>query len=51
MTDTELAAPAVWYDGVTALRHEGTARWAPPGVLLLEQNGTTALDIGLDDLR
>lgn len=51
MTDPELTAPALWYDGVTALRHEGRARWAPPGVLLLEQNGTTALEIGLDDLR
>lgn len=51
MTDAAFTAPAVWYDGITALRHEGAARWAPPGVLLLEQHGTVALEIALDDLR
>lgn len=51
MTDPAFTAPAVWYDGVSALRHEGTARWQPPGSLLLEQGGAVAIDIALDDLR
>ena len=51
MTDPAFTAPAVWYDGVSALRHEGTARWTPPGTLLLEQHGTAAMEIALDDLR
>ena len=51
MTDPSFVAPAVWYDGVTALRHEGEARWTPPGTLVLKETGTPPLAIPLGDLR
>lgn len=51
MSDPVFTAPAVWYDGVSALRHEGTARWSPPATLILEQHGVVAVEISLADLR
>lgn len=51
MTDPAFTAPAVWYDGVSALRHEGEVRWEPPGRLVLTKNGLPAEEIPLADLQ
>ena len=51
MTDCAFTAPAVWYDGVTALRHEGEARWVPPGTLVLTKNGAAVEEIPFADLE
>ena len=51
MTDPAFTAPALWYDGVNALRHEGEARWQPPGTLILTEAGAAEVAIPLADLR
>lgn len=51
MSDPAFVAPAVWYDGTNALRHEGEARWAPPHGLELIEAGHPPLLIPAADLR
>ena len=34
MTDPASSVPAIWYDGISAVRHEGTARWEGDGLSL-----------------
>lgn len=51
MNDSAFETEAVWYDGVSALRHEGRARWDPGGRLVLEEAGQQPLEVPLDDLR
>ena len=41
---------ASWYDGLTAARHEGTARLDRTGSLLLQDQGDAVLQVPLDDL-
>ncbi len=42
--------PADWYDGVSAVRHEGTARLGGDTTLVLEESGQPALHVPLGDL-
>ena len=51
MTDPAFTVPAMWYDGINALRHEGEARWEPSGKLVLTENGAVAEEIPLADLQ
>ncbi|WP_168157401.1 M48 family metallopeptidase [Erythrobacter sp. QSSC1-22B] len=39
MSDEGFLIPVVWYDGVTALRREGTASWSGDRLLLVETGG------------
>ena len=51
MTDAANSAPAVWYDGVNALRHEGEARWDGADALELSEQGAAPIRVPLSDLR
>ncbi|WP_432201455.1 M48 family metallopeptidase [Erythrobacter sp. W53] len=51
MSDTSFETSAVWYDGQTAVRHEGTAHWDPAGLLVLSEPGQPVSQVPLDDLR
>ena len=44
------SVPAHWYDGHSALRHEGSAHWNGAERLTLESSGGEALPIALPDL-
>ena len=39
MTDEAFRVPAVWYDGLTALRHQGQARWDLDELVLADAAG------------
>ncbi len=43
--------PAHWYDGQSALRREGFARWDGAGNLVLAQDGEAPVTIALDTLK
>lgn len=51
MSDPAFSSPAHWYDGISALRHDGMARWSPPATLVLEQHGVAIREIALHELR
>jgi beta-barrel assembly-enhancing protease len=51
LDDLAGSTPASWYDGVTALRHDGQASWDASGTLVLDKPGAAAVAIPLADLR
>ncbi len=51
MSDPAFEAPAIWYDGFTALRHEGSARWDADGLLVLTSSSGKVQRVQTADLR
>ena len=49
MTDESFEVAASWYDGASAIRHEGAARWDRDELLLAPNSGATVA-IPLDDI-
>ena len=50
MENDGLAVPASWYDGISAIRHEGSARWQR-GELVLETVDGAITSVGRYSLR
>ena len=51
MTDTALFTPASWYDGVSAVRHVGSAEREGDTLVLRAEGGAEALRVPFDALR
>ena len=51
MTDPAFSTPASWYDGVSAVRHVGTAEWDGGTLVLQTQDGADPLSVPFDTLR
>ena len=51
MTEPHAPVRAVWYDGETALRHEGFATWIEPDTLRLTDDSGATLDVPRWDVR
>jgi Zn-dependent protease with chaperone function len=44
MSDPAFTASAIWYDGESAIRREGTAHWDPAGNVILTEGGGESAD-------